>query len=415
MELQQLYSNCAGLDVHKRFLVACRLYVDQQGQSHKDIRKFDTMMDQLQTLRDWLAQTDTTHVVMESTGVFWQPVFNVLEEHFTVWLVNARHVKNVPGRKTDVKDAEWLAQLLQAGLLRPSFVPQRDQRELRDLVRYRTHLVDERSRTVNRIQKVLEDANIKLSSIATDMQGVSAQSILSALLAGETDPAVLAELARGRMRSKRSELERALAGQLREHHRFMLSELLEELDFLDSKIANVERRIEQQVAAMPPFSEAVKLLDTIPGIDVQMAILIVAEIGVDMSRFPTDKHLVAWAGLAPGNNETGGKARPARTRKGNNYLRRALTQAAHAAARKKDCYLRSMYCRLARRRGEGRAAFAVGRTILQIAYYLISRQESYHDLGADYLERRNAQARIRYLTRELEKLDLKVTLEPHAA
>jgi transposase len=410
--MEEIYRHCAGLDVHKAFVVACRIHVDAHGQSHKEIRKFATMLDDLQALRDWLAETATTHVVMESTGVFWQPVYNILEEDCTVWLVNAKHVKNVPGRKTDVKDSEWLAQLLRAGLLQPSFIPDRPQRELRDVVRYRLSLIEERNRVANRLQKVLEDTNLKLSAVATDLQGKSAQAMLAALLSGEEDPAVLADLARGRMRSKRADLERALAGRIREHHRYLLGQLLRHLHFLDDEIAQLEERIEQELAALPSFRELVPLLDTIPGLDRLAAITILAEIGVDMSRFASAKHLAAWAGMAPGNNETGGKARPTKTRKGNRYLRRILVQAGHAAAHKKDSSLRAQYYRIARRRGAGRAAVAVGHTILQIVYYLIVRGESYHEVGADYLERRNAEGRIRYLKRELEKLHVRVTVEP---
>ena len=413
--MQDLYPNCAGLDVHKEFLVAARLHTDAAGQPHKEIRRFPTMLADLVELRDWLAATKTTHVVMESTGVYWQPVYNVLEDHFTVWLVNAKHVKTVPGRKTDVKDSEWLAQLLRAGLLAPSFIPDRPQRELRDLVRYRLSLVEDRTRVANRIQKVLEDANLKLSSVATAIQGKSAQAILAALLAGESDPAALADLARGRLRAKQADLVRALAGQVRDHHRFMLAQLLEQLQFLDEAIAAVEAQIEAQVASMPPFAELLPRLDEIAGVSRMAAITILAEIGVDMSRFATSKKLAAWAGMAPGNDETGGKARPTKTRKGNRYLRRILVQCAHAAARKKDSYLRAKYYRIARKRGGARAAMAVGHAILEIVYHMIARGTDYQDLGVEYQPQRNAQARIRYLTRELEKLNVRVTVEPVAA
>ena len=413
--MQDLYPHCAGLDVHQAFLIACRLHLDEAGHPHKEIRRFETMLADLEELREWLAATDTTHVVMESTGVYWQPVYNVLEDHFTVWLVNAKHVKTVPGRKTDVKDSEWLAQLLRAGLLAPSFIPDRPQRELRDLVRYRLSLIEDRTRVANRIQKVLEDANIKLSAVATAIQGKSAQAILVALLAGESDPAALADLARGRLRAKMADLVRALSGQVRDHHRFMLAQLLEQLQFLDEASAALEERIEAQVAAMPPFAELLPRLDAVPGVSRMAAITILAEIGVDMSRFATSKHLAAWAGMAPGNDETGGKARPTKTRKGNRYLRRILVQCAHAAARKKDSALRAKYYRIARKRGAPRAAMAVGHALLEIIYHMIERGESYHELGADYLVQRNAQARIRYLKRELEKLDMHVTLEPAAA
>lgn len=408
--MDPLYPNCAGIDVHDKFLLVCRLHIDPQGRSQRTIRRFETMLDQLRVLATWLAETGTTHVAMESTGVYWQPVYNVLEDHFTTWVVNAQHVKNVPGRKTDVKDSEWLAQLLQAGLLQPSFIPDRPQRELRELVRYRLSLVDERTRTVNRIQKVLQDANIKLSAVASDIQGKSAQEMLAALVEGIEAPAQLADHAKRQLRRKLVELERALTGLVREHHRFLLGQLLQHLAFMDEEIGAIEARIEQEVAALPPFAAQVPQLDAIPGLDRVAAITILAEIGVDMSRFGTAARLSAWAGMAPGNNETGGKARPTRTRKGNKYLRRVLTQAAHAAAHKKDSVLRTRYYRLVRRVGKSRAAVAVGRSILEIVYHIMARGEPYQELGADYYERRNTQARIRYLTRELEKLNVKVTV-----
>ena len=408
--MDPLYPNCAGIDVHDKFLMVCRLHLDPQGRPQRTIRRFETMLDQLRVLATWLAETGTTHVAMESTGVYWQPVYNVLEDHFTTWVVNAQHVKNVPGRKTDVKDSEWLAQLLQAGLLQPSFIPDRPQRELRELVRYRLSLVDERTRTVNRIQKVLQDANIKLSAVASDIQGKSAQEMLAALVEGSEAPAQLADHAKRQLRRKLVELERALTGLVREHHRFLLGQLLQHLAFMDEEIGVIEARIEQEVAALPPFAAQVPQLDAIPGLDRVAAITILAEIGVDMSRFGTAARLSAWAGMAPGNNETGGKARPTRTRKGNKYLRRVLTQAAHAAAHKKDSVLRARYYRLVRRVGKSRAAVAVGRSILEIVYHIMARGEPYQELGADYYERRNTQARIRYLTRELEKLNVKVTV-----
>ncbi len=350
--MDSILRHCAGGDVHKKFVVVCRRWIDEQGRVHKEVRRFSTMTADLEALRDWLVATGCPHIALESTGVYWQPVYNVLEGHVIVWLVNAQHIKQVAGRKTDIKDAEWLAQLLQHGLLRPSFIPERAQRDLRDVVRYRQRTVQDRTRIVNRIQKVLEDANLKLAAVATDLQGVSAQAILRALLAGQDDPHALADLARGKLRTKQAELERALTGHFRPHHRFLLAELLAHLDFLDDKIATLEARIEEALAQLPaPFQEVVTRLDTIPGVDRQVAIVIVAEIGVDLTRFPSDKHLTAWAGLAPGQNETGGKQRASKTRKGNRYLRWALVQAGHGAARKKGAYLKALYYRLAARRG----------------------------------------------------------------
>lgn len=398
------YPNCAGLDVHKKFVTVCRLTVDRQSVVQKELREYSTMTADLQAMADWLAEGSVTHVAMESTGVYWQPINNILEGHFEVFLVNAQAVKRMPGRKTDLKDAEWLATLMQHGLLQRSFIPERQQRELRELARYRLSLVQERSRFANRLQKVLEDTNIKLSAVATDMQGVSAQAMLRALIQGETDPSVLAGMAKGRMRKKQNELARALVGKLTEHHRFMLSQLLDQLDVLDQQIAKIEGRIEEQLAQMPPFQSAVTLLDTLPGVDRQLAIAIVAEIGIDMSRFPSDRHITAWAGVAPGNNETGGKQRSGKTRKGNKYLRRALVLAAWGAVRSRANYLRSMYYRLAAHRGKPRAAMAVGRTILQAAYHMLLRGEPYNELGTDYLDQLDRERTAKRLLKRLDSL-----------
>lgn len=402
--IKVVYPNCAGLDLHKKFVTVCRLTVDKQSQAQKELRQYSTMTADLQALADWLAEGGVTHVAMESTGVYWQPINNILEGRFEVFLVNAQAVKRMPGRKTDLKDAEWLATLMQHGLLQRSFIPDRQQRELRELARYRLSLVQERSRFANRLQKVLEDTNIKLAAVATDMQGVSAQAMLRALIQGETDPNVLASMAKGRMRKKQDELARALVGQLTEHHRFMLSELLDQLDVLDQQIAKIEARMEEQLAQMPPFQSAMTLLDTLPGVDRQLAIAIVAEIGIDMSRFPSDRHITAWAGVAPGNNETGGKQRSGKSRKGNKYLRRALALAAWGAVRSKRNYLRSMYYRLAARRGKPRAAMAVGRSILQAAYHMLLRGEPYRELGADYLDQLDRERTAKRLLKRLDNL-----------
>lgn len=410
-----VYPNCAGLDVHKKCVTVCRLTVDGAGTLQQELRTFSTMTRALEGLAAWLAEGGCTHVAMESTGVYWQPLYNMLEGQFTVVLVNAQAIKRMPGRKTDVKDAEWLATVLQHGLVQGSFIPSREQRELRDLVRYRQSVVDERSRVVNRLQKVLEDANLKLASVVTDLHGVSAQAILRAVVAGEVKPQVLAELARGRLRAKRAELEQALVGQLREHHRFVLAELLTHLDELDEAIARLEARIEAGLGQLPGYEEAVRLLDTIPGVDRVLAILIVAEIGIDMSRFPSDRHLTAWAGVAPGNNESGGKQRSGKTRKGNRALRRGVTLAAHGAAHSQQTYLRALYYRLAARRGTSRAALAVGRTILQIAYHLIQRGETYHELGADYFDRRDVERTTKRLVHRLEALGFEVALTARPA
>lgn len=411
MNVIMVYPNCAGLDVHKKFVTACRLTVDEGGQTQQELREFSTMSDDLEALADWLAEGGVTHVAMESSGVYWQPIYNILEGRFELYLVNAQSIKRMPGRKTDVKDAEWIATLMQHGLLQRSFIPDRDQRELRDLTRYRLSLVDERNRFANRLQKVLEGTNIKLASVASDIQGVSAQAILRALLSGQSDVQALVELAKGRLRNKQAELARALKGQMNEHQRWLLAELLVQLDFLDEQIEKVENRIEEKLAQMPPFQEAVRLLDTIPGIDRHLAISILAEIGVDMSRFPSDRQLAAWAGVAPGNNQTGGKQRSGKTRQGNKYLKRALALAAHGAARKKNCYLRSLYYRLAARRGKARAAVAVGHSILQMAYHMLRRNEEYREMGANYLDQLDRTRTAKRLLKRLEALGYIVSVK----
>jgi transposase len=414
--MEQIYPNCAGLDVHKKFVVVCRLSVDEHGQEHKEMRQYETMTADLEALADWLAEGKVTHVAMESTGVYWQPIYNLLEGRFELYLVNPQTIKRMPGRKTDMKDAEWIATLMQHGLLQRSFIPSREQRELRDLVRYRLNLVQERNRFTNRLQKVLETTNIKLASVVSDMQGVSAQAILRELLAGKADVKALAELARGQLRKKQAQLERALVGHMSASQRFLLTNLLTQMDFLDEQIAAVDEHIEALLEQQPPFQEAVRLLDTIPGVSREMAILIVAEIGVEMERFPSDRHLTAWAGVAPGNYETGGKSHSGKARQGNKYLQRALVLAAHAAARTKHHYLRSLYYRLAARRGKARAAVAVGRTILQAAYHMLIRGEEYHDLGEHYLDQLDRSHTAKRLVKRLQVMGFVVTLtEPNPA
>jgi transposase len=354
--MQVLYTHCAGLDVHKKTVVACLLTPDPQGGGQQETRSFSTMTRDLLALSDWLLAAGCTHVAMESTGEYWKPVFNILEAHFTVLLVNAQHIKAVPGRKTDVKDAQWIAELLQHGLLRASFIPPPIQRELRELTRQRSNFVRERASLVNRVQKVLESANIKLAAVATDVVGVSGRAILQALLAGGSTPVAMAELAKGRLRNKRDQLAQALEGRVQAHHRFILSELLAQIDSLEETIARFNQQIEEY---RKPFAEGIELLDTIPGIGRETAEVLVAEMGADMSRFPTARHVAAWAGLAPGNRESGGKRFPSPTRKGNQALRQGLIQAAHAAAHTKDTYLSAQYRRLAARRGKKRAIVAV--------------------------------------------------------
>ncbi len=405
-----LHERCAGLDVHKKTIWACRIIPRDEGW-RKEIRSFDAMTDGLLALADWLREGDVTHVAMESTGVYWKPVFNILEAEFEVLVVNAYHIKNVPGRKTDVRDAEWIAELLQHGLLRASFIPEAPQRELRELVRYRTHLIQERTREVNRVHKVLQDANIKLSSVATDIMGKSGRSMMEALIAGVDDPEQLADLALYRMRAKLPELERALEGRVKDSHRLLLHLHLQHIDHINSQLEQLEAEIEK---LLPPFDQddLIDRLDTIPGVDRRVAQIIIAEIGTDMSRFTNAGHLASWAGLAPGKNESAGRNRSAKTRKANRYLRPALVQAAQAVGRSRDNYLAARFRRLAARRGKKRAAVAIAHKILVIAYHIIRDGTAYQDLGANYYDERDADKVQRRLVKRLEKLGFKVSLEP---
>jgi transposase len=401
--MQVMYERCAGLDVHKKTVVACVLTPTGQ-----ETRTFATMTADLLALADWLLACGCTHVAIESTGDYWKPVFNILEGTCEVILVNAQHVKAVPGRKTDIKDAAWLAELLQHGLLRASFIPPVAQRALRDLTRYRSTFIRERVTLINRVQKLLEDANIKLAAVASDIMGVSGRAILAALIAGHTDPHTLAELAKGRLRSKREPLAKALDGRVKPHHRFVLTELLCQIDGLDDTIARFDAQIQ---AICGPFEEAVGLLDTIPGIARHTAEMIVAEIGTDMSRFPSADHLASWAGVAPGNYESAGKRASGKTRKGNRFLRTTLVQAAHVAARTKGTYLSAQYRRLAGRRGKKRAILALAHSMLIMAYYMIQRQEPYREVGADFFDRLQPEDTARRLIKRLEGLGYQVTLQ----
>jgi transposase len=363
----------------------------------------------LLALSDWLAERGVSHAAMESTGVYWKPVFNVLEGRVAVILVNAEHIKKVPGRKTDVKDCQWIAQLLQHGLLRASFVPPAPIRELRDLTRQRTQLIQERTAAANRIQKVLEDANIKLAGVATDVLGVSGRDMLDALIAGETDPEKLADLARKRLRAKIPELRRALRGRVTDHHRFLLRMHLDHITHLEELIGRLGARIDE---ALTPFSEGQERLQTIPGVSQRVAETVLAEIGPRMEQFPSADHLASWAGMSPGNNESAGKRRSGRVTKGNRWLKRALVQAAWAASHTKGTYLAAQYRRLARRRGRKRALVAVGHTLLVIIYHVLKRGTTYAELGTDFLERLEPERLTRQLVKRLEALGNKVTLEP---
>jgi transposase len=405
-----VYPCCAGLDVHKKTVVACVRRRTESGKVHKEVRTFGTMTADLLALSDWLTQEEVTHVAMESTGVYWKPVWNILEGSFQMLLVNARHIKQVPGRKTDVKDSEWIAELLQHGLLRGSFVPPAPQRELRELTRQRTQLMHQKATVANRIQKVLEDANIKLASVATDVLGTSGRDMLEALIAGQADPEKLADLARRKLRAKIPALQVALHGRVTEHHRFLLRLLLDQVTQLEGWIARVSARI---AAALPePMAQAVPRLVAVPGIGERAAENILAEIGTNMEQFPTAAHLSSWVGMSPGNNESAGKRKSGRTTKGNQWLRATLVQVAWAASHTKDTYLAAQYRRLAGRRGKKRALVAVAHSILVILYYLLKRpQSTFQELGPLYLEQLDEKQLTRQLVRRLERLGHKVLLE----
>jgi transposase len=404
-----VYQHVAGLDVHKKVIVAAVLAQLANGDWLQEKRNFGTMTADLLALSDWLMLHGVTHVAMESTGEYWKPVFNILENNFEVIIVNAQHLSKVPGRKTDQGDAEWIAELMQCGLLKASFVPPLGQRELRELTRFRSTFVRERATLVNRLQKVLESANLKLASVASDVMGVSGRAILDAIIQGQASPQEMAELAKGRLREKREALVKALEGRIKPHHRFVLSELLCQIDNFDESIARFDAQIGDYCR---PFEEAVVLLDTIPGVARQTAEVIVAEIGTDMSRFPTANHLAAWAGVAPGNNESAGKRRSGKTRKGNQPLGAALNQAAHGASHTKNTYLAAQYQRLAARRGKKKAIVAVMHSILVIAYHMIQRKEPYHELGGNYFDQRQPEVTAKRLLKRLEKLGYQVSITP---
>jgi transposase len=410
--MNRIVERCAGLDVHKDSVTACVRVPGAHGGRHQDTQTFGTTTRSLLALRDWLAAYGVTVVGMESTGVYWKPVYTLLEDDFEPWLLNAHHLKAVPGRKTDIKDAEWICQLVEHGLVRPSFVPPRDIRELRDLTRYRKALIQERTREGQRLDKVLQDAGIKLSSVASDVLGVSGRAMLAGLVQGTRDPAVLAELAKGQLRKKLPQLREALAGRFRGHHALLVGELLAHIDYLEDAIERLSQEVERR---LDPFAIEVELLDTIPGVDRRAAEVIVAEIGVDMSRFPTARHLASWAGRCPGNDESAGKRRSGRMRKGSKWLAITLTECANSIVRTKRSYLASQYARIKGRRGHRKAIGAVAHSILTIAYHVLQRGRPYADLGPDYLLLRdNTAAYTKRLVRQLERLGHKVTLEPLA-
>jgi transposase len=410
--METIYARCCGLDVHHKQVVACLLTPGTGGGVSKVIRTFGTMSEDLLGLLDWLVEAGSTHVAMESTGVLWKPIYNLFEGVIEVLVVNAQHIKQVPGRKTDVKDAEWIATLLRHGLLRPSFIPDRAQRELRELMRYRTSLRRERAAEVNQLHKHLEGANIKLGAVATNIVGLSARQMLHALAAGQTDAASLAQLAQDRLRDKIPQLEQALAGMMGAHQRFIHTQQLTHLDDLDALLARIDGEI---AARLQPVEEAVLRLDSIPGVGRTVAEVLVAEIGADVRRFPTAAHLAAWAGLAPGNNESAGKRKSGKTRKGSPWLRAALVEAAQAAARSKKTALGAYYRRIAARRGRKRAAVATAHRILELAYHLLTDRADYREPGPHYYLAHDRQAQERRLLRQLHALGYEVTLQPTTA
>jgi transposase len=409
--MEKVVSCCAGLDVHKESVEACVRRMEPNGQVHQQTRQWGTMTADLLAMADWLAAQGVTHVAMESTGVFWKPIYNLLEDRFTVLLVNARHLKQVPGRKSDIRDCQWIAQLLQYGLLKGSFIPPRPQRELRDLTRYRTRLMEERTRTINRLQKVLEDANIKLSSVAADALGVSGRAMIQRLVEGDTDAHKLADLAVGQLRGKIPELEKALEGRVTEHHRFLLRMLWQQLAQQEAWIAEVEAQIQERTR---PFAAEIQRLDAIPGVNHQVAEVLLAEVGPDMSPFPTHQHLASWAGMCPGNEESAGKRRRQRITPGNRWLKATLVQAGWAATHTRNSYLASQYRRLVGRRGKKRALVAVGHSILVIFYHMTRRAVCYTDLGGDFFERLEPNRLKRYYVNRLERLGYTVALESTA-
>ncbi|MGH3848501.1 MAG: IS110 family transposase [Pseudonocardiaceae bacterium] len=402
--MRTVYTHCCGVDVHKKTVVAC--LVTPTG---SQARTFGTTTAELRELSGWLLEAGCQMVAMESTGVYWKPIYNVLEgAGLPAMVVNAKHMKAVPGRKTDVKDAEWIADLLRHGLLRASFIPERSHRERQELVRYRRELISERAREANRLQKVLEGANIKLASVVSNVLGVAGRAMLDAMAQGEDEPSSIAQQATTRLKVAPVELERALDGVIGAHQRFLLSTQLQHIDFLTEQIGTLDQRIAE---AMRPFAEALHNLDTIPGVGQRIAEEILAAIGTDMSRFPTHRHLASWAKLCPGTSESAGKRTPTSIGKGSPYLRVALVEAAWAAARTKNTYLSALYRRLAPRKGPKRAAIAVAHAILVIVYHLLKKQEVYKDMGANYFDQRDEEQVVRRLVRRIEKLDRKVTVE----
>ncbi len=439
--MEVTHTHCAGLDVHKKIVVACSLTQIAPGKLERSIRSFGTTTVELLALSDWLSSQKITQIAMESTGEYWKPIYNILESNLEVMVVNAQHLKNVPGRKTDVKDAEWIAELLRHGLLRGSFIPPLAQRDLRDLTRQRITLVRERARVVNRLQKVLEWANIKLGNVVTDITGVSARRMLQGIVEGQTNVQDLAALAKGSLSRKQEQLQQALQGQVRDHHRFLIQQHLTHLEFLEAQIAQFNQQIEQSIEVEsiqnqpslgePPlksvsvvaddvslssplsWNKAIALVDTIPGVARNTAQLLMAEIGTDMSRFPSASHLAKWARLCPGNHESAGKRLSGKTGRSNPWLRTTLVQAANAAVRCRNSYLHAVYRRLAARRGRKKALIAVAHRILIALYHILTKHEPYRDLGVDYLSTKSQQQRsVQRLRSQARQLGYQVELTP---
>ena len=406
--MNRIYDRCAGVDVHKKSLTVCVRLPGPDASRVQQVRSFGTTTADLLALRDWLVAQQITHVAMESTGVYWKPVYYVLESAVTCVLVNAAHLEHVPGRKTDVQDCVWLAQVLEYGLVRGSFVPPVAIRELRDLTRYRTTLIQDRVRAVNRLQKVLEDAGIKLASVVSDVTGVSSRAMLQGLIDGKTDTTALADLARGRMRHKLPALRRALSGFFRAHHAFLVGRLFADIDYFDDAIADVSHQIDEQLR---PFAEPVARLDTIPGINRRTAEVILAELGTDMTVFPTAAHAASWAGLAPGQHQSAGKHRAVRTRPGNRWLRAAVVEAGLNATHKRGSAFSARYRRLLRHRGHHKAIVAVARSVLVTVYHVLSRETTYEEHGEAYFDQRHREhVKHRALT-TLRRLGYKVAIE----
>lgn len=407
--MKAINERCCGIDVHKKELVACLLIGKSNEEPKAIIQRFSTMTYDLQKLSEWIISKECRLAAIESTGVYWKPVFNILEQAgITVILANAREIKNVPGRKTDIKDSQWIAELLRYGLIKASFIPPKAQRELRELTRYRKKQIEQRSSEINRIERILEDTNIKLSSIVTDITGVSAQEMILHLIANDMSIEEMADLAKGRLRNKITQLEKALKGNMQSHHRLILKLAIQMIAAYSENIKQLDQEIDQR---MEPYQQEVELLVEIPGIQKKTAEVIISEIGVDMSRFPTEAQISSWTGISPGNNESAGKKKSGRTTKGNTYLRTALTEAAWAASRKKNSYLQSRYRRLAGKRGKGKAAIAVGHTILIIVYHVLKDKCHYQERGGDFFDRLNEQKLISSLKKRIERLGYKVDVK----